>query len=941
MEYAVELQPPHRAEHGGRGRLSGQPRSPPTPHAALGGPDWLVAAAARRGRAARRASPGRRPPRRSGATAASTSSTSTATGRPTRRARRPGRRARARRRSGRGRGRRARRARRRAQRPRRAPRARRPARGQGRRASATSRRCDDDDVARRARAVLRRLARRVHACCTTRSSPAARSSRARRASSSSSRSSSCTGREGDGLATFPHTLVVAEESTEVTVARPLRLARHRAAATSSTRSSSWSSATTRPLRYLSVQEHGPHTWQIALQRAHVGRDATLRSSAVALGGDYARLRSESLLTGEGAESDLLAVYFGDDEPDARLPHPPGPRRAAHPQRPAVQGRGRGRGALGVLGPHPAAAERRRRPTPTRPTATSCSPRAPGAESIPNLEIEANDVPLLARERPSARSTTTSSTTSRAAACRPTRPSGSSCSASSTTCSTRLPGARRSARALRRTVVEKIGAPSMGAEVARRARSATSRAGSAQPASTSTATGCASSASATTGTRSATRCSHEDYSLVRGRRVGGRVRDRVPEARLDVLAARPVSRRRCPPPSRCRVYDGARRRRRRAGDACREHADDRGPATPRSTGLEILRGVDLEVALGRGPRAHGPERVGQVDALARADGPRRLRGHRRVGHARRRGAARAAHLAAGRARACSSRCSTRSRCPACASATCSSTRWRAAGRRRTATSRVAAEAERLRGRARVPRPRASTTSSPAARRSASRRCSSRCSRPKFAMLDEIDSGLDVDALRDVSRRIEAMTHRRRPRRARHHPLHPAAHRAAPRPRPRAPGRADRASAAGPSWPTSSRRAATRASRPSSGSTTLTVERPSEADPFADPDHRVEPVHLTWPSRPGRTTAGVVSSGGGGGVVVGWRRRGRAVGGGGGGAVGRRRWRWSCGGGRGRSAGPRRRSPTCRRTRRPASPLVTSVWKYSAMCIGMRAQPCDAG
>ncbi len=29
-------------------------------------------------------------------------------------------------------------------------------------------------------------------------------------------------------------------------------------------------------------------------------------------------------------------------------------------------------------------------------------------------------------------------------------------------------------------------------------------------------------------------------------------------------------------------------------------------------------------------------------------------------------------------------------------------------------------------------------------------------PKFAIIDEIDSGLDVDALRDVSRRIEAMT-----------------------------------------------------------------------------------------------------------------------------------------------------------------------------------------
>jgi Fe-S cluster assembly ATP-binding protein len=31
------------------------------------------------------------------------------------------------------------------------------------------------------------------------------------------------------------------------------------------------------------------------------------------------------------------------------------------------------------------------------------------------------------------------------------------------------------------------------------------------------------------------------------------------------------------------------------------------------------------------------------------------------------------------------------------------------------------------------------------------------KPKFAILDELDSGLDVDALRDVARRIEAATH----------------------------------------------------------------------------------------------------------------------------------------------------------------------------------------
>ena len=44
---------------------------------------------------------------------------------------------------------------------------------------------------------------------------------------------------------------------------------------------------------------------------------------------------------------------------------------------------------------------------------------------------------------------------------------------------------------------------------------------------------------------------------------------------------------------------------------------------------------------------------------------------------------------------------------------------------------------------------STRASPAARRSGTRSCSSSCCKPKIAILDETDSGLDVDALRVVS------------------------------------------------------------------------------------------------------------------------------------------------------------------------------------------------
>jgi len=121
--------------------------------------------------------------------------------------------------------------------------------------------------------------------------------------------------EGHGLASFPHTLVVAGESAEVTV-----FDRFGSTHTHSADAPHLVDAVVElvlgdnsHVRYVSVQEHGPNTWQIALQRAHIGRDATLRSSAVALGGHYARLRSESLLDHEGGESDLTAVYFGDGD----------------------------------------------------------------------------------------------------------------------------------------------------------------------------------------------------------------------------------------------------------------------------------------------------------------------------------------------------------------------------------------------------------------------------------------------------------------------------------------------------------------------------------------------------------------------------------------------------------------------------------------------------
>jgi Fe-S cluster assembly protein SufD len=139
-----------------------------------------------------------------------------------------------------------------------------------------------------------------------------------------------------------------------------------------------------------VQEHGSRTWHLGLQRAHVGRDATLRTSAVALGGDYARLRSEAMLTGQGAESDQLAVYFGDGEQmlDFRTlqDHDAPSTRSDLLFKGAVEDTARSVYS-GLVHLRPSAKKANASQTNRNLVLTEGA----SAESIPNLEIEANDV----------------------------------------------------------------------------------------------------------------------------------------------------------------------------------------------------------------------------------------------------------------------------------------------------------------------------------------------------------------------------------------------------------------------------------------------------------------------------------------------------------------------------------------------------------------------
>jgi Fe-S cluster assembly protein SufD len=62
-----------------------------------------------------------------------------------------------------------------------------------------------------------------------------------------------------------------------------------------------------------VQLLGPRAWQLGNQVSRVNREATLRSMTVALGGDYARVRTDSVLEGPAGDSELLAAYFGSGD----------------------------------------------------------------------------------------------------------------------------------------------------------------------------------------------------------------------------------------------------------------------------------------------------------------------------------------------------------------------------------------------------------------------------------------------------------------------------------------------------------------------------------------------------------------------------------------------------------------------------------------------------
>ncbi len=113
--------------------------------------------------------------------------------------------------------------------------------------------------------------------------------------------------DADALAWFPRLVVVADRTSEATVIEHHTSADGPALISPVTELSVGEGA---HLAHLTVQELGAKAWQIANHCADVGRDANLRIGHVAMGGDYARARIGTTMTGRGGHSEIDAVYFG-------------------------------------------------------------------------------------------------------------------------------------------------------------------------------------------------------------------------------------------------------------------------------------------------------------------------------------------------------------------------------------------------------------------------------------------------------------------------------------------------------------------------------------------------------------------------------------------------------------------------------------------------------
>ena len=112
-----------------------------------------------------------------------------------------------------------------------------------------------------------------------------------------------------GIVAFPRLIIDAAENSEITVIE--RFTSADGVSSLVVPVAEIRAAQSARVTYLAINELGANTWQIGHQLAVGERDSNVRIFTVALGGDYARVRAEVKLVGQGANAQQTALYFAD------------------------------------------------------------------------------------------------------------------------------------------------------------------------------------------------------------------------------------------------------------------------------------------------------------------------------------------------------------------------------------------------------------------------------------------------------------------------------------------------------------------------------------------------------------------------------------------------------------------------------------------------------
>lgn len=116
--------------------------------------------------------------------------------------------------------------------------------------------------------------------------------------------------EGEGGSCFPHTLVIAEEMSKVTILDHFQSADPEAAGLACGMNDLWLGEGAK-VTYVCTQNWSQKTLAIQINNTVVGRDASAAALNLNLGGAYVRGESVSCLRGAGGRSDMLSVSVAD------------------------------------------------------------------------------------------------------------------------------------------------------------------------------------------------------------------------------------------------------------------------------------------------------------------------------------------------------------------------------------------------------------------------------------------------------------------------------------------------------------------------------------------------------------------------------------------------------------------------------------------------------